>query len=89
MSNNNIPYGKILSPKQIGEAIRARRKELDVTQVKTAGFSKVGLRFLSELERGKETAELGKTLTVLRRLGLDVFIAPRGNNRKAAETENG
>ncbi len=35
-------------------------------------------RFLSEFERGKETAEIDKVLKVLRTLGLEVVIKPRG-----------
>jgi HTH-type transcriptional regulator/antitoxin HipB len=33
---------------------------------------------LSEFERGKETAEIGKVLKALRTLGLEVIIQPRG-----------
>lgn len=40
-------------------------------------MSGVGTKFLSQLENGKETAELGKVLQVLRKLGLDVYIFPR------------
>jgi hypothetical protein len=35
------------------------------------------MRFLSEFERGKETAEIGKVLKALRTLGLEVIIQPR------------
>jgi hypothetical protein len=34
----------------------------------------VGERFLSELERGKASASLGKTLQVLKRLGLKIQV---------------
>lgn len=44
-----------------------------------AGISGVGVRFLSELERGKPTVELGRALRVLGRLGLEVWILPRGS----------
>ena len=37
----------------------------------------VGVRFLHELEHGKATARLGKTLTVVQRLGLVVEISRR------------
>jgi hypothetical protein len=33
---------------------------------------------LSELERGKATAELGKVLRLLRGLGLELAVTPRG-----------
>ena len=42
-----------------------------------SGFANVSMRFLSELERGKETVEMGKALHALRLLGLEVVIVPR------------
>ena len=36
------------------------------------------MRFLSELERGKATAEVGKVLSALDQLGLEVIIQPKG-----------
>ncbi|MEG7522290.1 MAG: hypothetical protein M3H12_04215 [Chromatiales bacterium] len=36
------------------------------------------MRVLSEFERGKETAEIGKVLKALRTLGLEVIIRPHG-----------
>lgn len=77
MDEQMIPYGKINSTQELGSVIRYRRKELKTTQTTAAGLSGVGLRFLSELERGKSTVELGKTLQVLRRLGLDIVVVPR------------
>lgn len=51
--------------------------------VEAAGLSGVGIRFLSELERGKPTAALGKALTVLERMGLELWVAPRGTGGDA------
>jgi transcriptional regulator with XRE-family HTH domain len=59
--------------------IRKKRKESRAEQAKVAGLAGVGVRFLSELERGKPTAELEKALRVLERLGLEVWILPRGS----------
>jgi hypothetical protein len=48
------------------------------------------VRFLSELERGKETAEIGKVLRVLERLGLELVVVPRGSSAVAeAERRDG
>ena len=45
------------------------------------------MRFLSELERGKPTVELGRALRVARRLGLDIWLLPRGEAPgKASDT---
>jgi len=73
-----LPYGKITTSEELGQLLRRRRKEAGVDQVKAAGLSGVGVRFLSELERGKATAELGRTLRVLERLGLEIWLLPRG-----------
>lgn len=58
----------------LGKLIRQRRKSMGLTQLDAAGLCGVGERFLSELERGKETASLGKTMQVLKRLGFSVRI---------------
>ena len=73
-----VPFGKISIAGDIGRLIRERRKASGATQADLAAVAGVGVRFLSELERGKATAELGKTLLVLQRLGFDVWIKPRG-----------
>jgi transcriptional regulator with XRE-family HTH domain len=73
-------YGKIVTPDELGRLIRFKRKEIGVRQEVAAGMAGVGTKFLSQLENGKETAELGKTLQVLRKMGLDVYIFPRSAN---------
>ena len=74
-----IPYGKILGAVQLGQLLRASRRAQGLRQQDAAGISGVGVRFLSELERGKPTVELGRALRVLGRLGLEVWILPRGS----------
>ena len=61
-----------------GRAIRQRRKELHYTQAFLSEFSGFSVSFLSDLERGKPTAELGKALYIASILGLDVSLEPRG-----------
>jgi y4mF family transcriptional regulator len=75
------PYGKIADVAQIGAAIRNKRRAIGMRQSELAALSGVGTRFLSDLENGKTTAELGKTLQVLQRLGLDLWLEPRGSGR--------
>lgn len=70
-------YGKISTPEELGRIIRFKRKEIGIRQEIAAGMTGVGTKFLSQLENGKETAELGKTLQVLRKMGLEVYIFPR------------
>jgi transcriptional regulator with XRE-family HTH domain len=57
--------------------VRRRRKQLGHTQAEAAALCRVGVRFLSELERGKPTAEIGRALKVAQRLGLRLFAVPR------------
>lgn len=80
MTSVLLPYGIVASPVALGRLIRQRRKGDRMTQSEAAALCGVGNRFLSELERGKATAELGKTLRVLRGLGLELSVTPRGGS---------
>lgn len=60
----------------IGKLIRETRKRLRVTQKSLALTSGTGLRFIIELEKGKETCEIGKVLTVLQTLGIKMTLTP-------------
>jgi HTH-type transcriptional regulator / antitoxin HipB len=60
--------------KEIGKTIKNARKKLGVTQRDLALTSGTGLRFIIELEQGKPTCQLEKTLTVIRTLGLTLII---------------
>ena len=60
----------------IGKMIREARKRLRVTQKALALTSGTGLRFIIELEKGKETCEIGKALTVLNTLGIKMTLTP-------------
>jgi HTH-type transcriptional regulator/antitoxin HipB len=62
--------------KQIGEIVRNARKTMEVTQKDLAMTSGTGLRFIIELEQGKPTCQLEKTLTVLNTLGIRMEISP-------------
>jgi y4mF family transcriptional regulator len=63
------------TPAQIGAVIRSTRKALGVTQRDLALTSGTGLRFIIELEKGKETCELGKALRVLHTLGIEMTLS--------------
>jgi len=71
-------FGQIRNASELGKVIRAFRKGQHLTLEKVSGLTNVSMRFLSELERGKETAELGKALSTLNKLGLEIIIQPRG-----------
>jgi y4mF family transcriptional regulator len=65
-----------MTPKQIGQIIRETRRAQALRQDQLAGAAGVGLRFVVELEAGKPTAQLGKTLSVLEALGCTLRIEP-------------
>lgn len=69
---------KITDAKSFGEALRKRRKELGYTQSYISEFTGFSVSFLSDLENGKSTAELGKALYLANTLGLDITIEARG-----------
>jgi HTH-type transcriptional regulator/antitoxin HipB len=66
-----------MTAKSLGRLIRDRRKSLGMKQADLALVSGTGLRFISDLENGKETCQLGRALQVLETLGLNTTIQPR------------
>jgi HTH-type transcriptional regulator / antitoxin HipB len=64
------------TPQDIGKLIRSARKRLGVTQKDLALTSGTGLRFVIDLEKGKETCEIGKALTVIQTLGIKLTLTP-------------
>ena len=56
----------------LGRLIRERRTTLELTQTELADVARTTLRFVSELERGKSTAQLDGVLRVLAALGLQL-----------------
>jgi y4mF family transcriptional regulator len=69
--------GAISSPADLGRLVRAARKRRGVAQQVFADAAGVGRRFLSELENGKPTLELGKVLTVASAAGIVIFAGER------------
>lgn len=65
----------IQSPENIGCYIRKVRKELNVTQKDLALTAGTGLRFIIDLENGKPTCQIGKTLQVLQILGIQLNLS--------------
>ena len=74
----NIMVKHPLTTADIGDIVRATRKAAGLRQDELAGASGVGLRFIVDLEAGKPTAQIGKTLQVLAALGcsLDITTPP-------------
>jgi HTH-type transcriptional regulator/antitoxin HipB len=64
------------TPQSIGQLIRATRKKLGITQKDLALTTGTGLRFLTDLENGKPTCQIGKVLTILHAIGIAIDLTP-------------
>ncbi len=87
MPKTDLPYGPIRTIEELGYLLRAHRKQRKLTLEVISGLGNLSVRFLSELERGKETAEIGKVLKALRTLGLEVIVRPRGQPEARPDDE--
>lgn len=72
----NIMARHNLTPADIGDIVRTTRKAAGLRQDELAGAAGVGLRFIVDLEAGKPTTQIGKTLQVLSALGCSLDITP-------------
>lgn len=59
--------------------IKTKRKEQKLTQPQLAGLCNVGVRFIVDLEAGKETCQIGKVLHVLDMLGIHLMLEETNN----------
>lgn len=60
-----------------GNVVRTFRKLRGYTQQELADYSGCSIMYISNLERGKETAELGIALRVLATLSVDLKVYDR------------
>lgn len=67
----------ICSADDLAQFVRKHRKSLGMTQVDLAGACGLGPRFVGDLERGKPTCEIGKTLHLLTMLGIELTAITR------------
>jgi len=86
MTEEDSIYGAVQTAEELGRLARAHRKHRRLTLETVSGLGNLSTRFLSEFERGKETAQIGKVLKALRTLGLEVIIQPRGRATPAYRT---
>lgn len=78
-------YHEVVGTAQaLGAAARVRREALDLSLRDLAPAAGAGIRFLSEFERGKPTAEIGKILAALHAIGLDLAVVERAQAEEAA-----
>jgi HTH-type transcriptional regulator/antitoxin HipB len=58
----------------IGREIRKQRRRHGLRQAELAALSGVGTRFVSDLENGKASLEIGRVVRVLNTVGLVVWV---------------
>lgn len=74
-----------MNSEQIGKAIRAARKAQGLTQTELALTANTAQRFISDLERGKPTCQIGKALDVIRCLGIRMELYSPGSQNKIGQ----
>ena len=59
---------------RVGKLVKSTRVGVGLTQESLAMAAGTGLRFIIDLEKGKPTCELEKSLTVLNTLGIKITL---------------
>lgn len=75
-------YGRVRSPADLGRLARVERKYQGLTLDKVYSASGLTTRFLSEFERGKPNASIGRVMDTLQALGLEMLVMPRGEAQR-------
>ncbi|MCR5637730.1 MAG: helix-turn-helix domain-containing protein [Lachnospiraceae bacterium] len=68
---------KINNAADFGKAIKERRKKLGYTQKYISEFTGLSISFISDLENGKSTIEIGKALELAKLLGFNINLDER------------
>ncbi|HEY6562415.1 MAG TPA: helix-turn-helix transcriptional regulator [Polyangiaceae bacterium] len=71
----------VRTPRDIGALIREQRKRLELDQQTLADRAGVSRKWLSAVEQGKSSAELGLVLRTLSALGLELDAAERSSRQ--------
>ena len=66
---------RVESAAALGQAAKAQRLRLGMTQAEVALVAGVGVRFIGELEAGKPTLQLERVVQVVRALGFELQLA--------------
>ena len=80
------PNGYNMEDREIAAFVKEMRKKFNLTQVDLADKSGVGLRYVRELEQGKQTLRMDKINQVLSLFGRQVgAVEAGGGSRKREE----
>ena len=67
-----------MTTEEVGEIVKKARKAQGLTQPQLAMACGTGVRFIVDLEAGKETCQIGKALNVIQTLGLAIDLRAIG-----------
>jgi y4mF family transcriptional regulator len=65
---------RIHSTVELGAFLKSRRKKQNMTQSDLAALAGTGVRYIVDLENGKNTARIGPALRLIEWLGLEITI---------------
>ena len=71
---------ELTNASQLAEIVRRERKRQRVSQIRLSQLADVGIRFVRDLEDGKETVRLDTVLAVLETLGIAVELSSLGDD---------
>lgn len=71
---------ELTNASQLAEIVRRERKRQKVSQIRLSQLADVGVRFVRDLEDGKQTVRLNKVLSVLETLGIAVELSSFGDD---------
>jgi y4mF family transcriptional regulator len=63
----------------LAKFIKEKRKQLNITQPELAERAGVGLRFIREVEQGKQSVRMDKVNQVLALFGSEVGVIPKSD----------
>lgn len=69
--------GSVATPIELGRAVQRAREDLGLTQAELAARAHVSRRWLIEVERGHDNAQVGKVMALLHSLGFAFQVVPR------------
>ena len=76
------PYPSFATVEDLGKLIRAHRRARGYTLELAAGLAGISARLFSELERGRETVEIGRVLKAVDALGMNLCAMTKAEGRK-------
>ena len=76
---DHSPPVRVRSPAALGRLARRERKRQGLTLDTVYSATGLSTRFLSEFERGKPNASLGRVIQTLQALGLEMMVLSRGD----------